>query len=598
VRGQHSDGVPGHAFISYVREDRERVDRLQATLERAGIRVWRDTADIRPGRDWGIEIRRAIMTGSFAFLACFSENTERRVTSYQNEELILAVEQMRLRVPGQVWLFPVRFAECTLPPFDLGAGRRLDSLQCIDLFDDSWEPGISLLVGAVLSALHAHAVPAGTSSAGAGGSQFARGGPAASEGSQDQSEHVPVEPGRSASSLPGEARPDTAQSVFTAPGPSESLSQTGRASGLASCRYVLGGHGQPVQDIAFTADGEFLVTLDGIYAKTWSIAGTRPGELVRAIRLPEAYWLTGDGSLAATITGEIRRTQDALLVGSLLKGQRIASASFSADGSAFAFALRQEAASGNIVISGGDNYSRTGDNEVDVSLIFMKGSEESRKHKGSIVAGDPMRKDRIEERNATTHGVGPIYIRSADGAVQCIPVSTKSLALELKVSPDGRFMAYFVGGNAHLIDLSTGEARHTFAVPGGYMPWDCIAFSPQSDLMACGTINPNSTEGWKTDLTVWETGSGAQRWSQQMPGFGSAIAFSRDGRTVATLNTEGSVKLFDVAQQSILSSAAEHGGAPCACICFSPDNTMLATSGDRNVKVWALPSKPNSSDGE
>ncbi len=157
-------GVPGHAFISYVREDRKRVDRLQGILEAAGIKVWRDTANLWPGQDWKIEIRRAITTDSLAFIACFSENSQAREKSYQNEELILAVEQMRLRAPGQAWLIPVRFAECDIPAFDLGAGRTLDSLQRVDLLDASWEHGGARLVAAVLRILQ---IPAARSEGGA-----------------------------------------------------------------------------------------------------------------------------------------------------------------------------------------------------------------------------------------------------------------------------------------------------------------------------------------------------------------------------------------------------------------------------------------------
>jgi hypothetical protein len=145
--------APGHAFISYVREDRMLVDRLQGILEAAGIRVWRDTADLWPGQDWEIEIRRAINTNSLAFIACFSENNQRRPKSYQNKELILAVEQMRLRPPGQAWLIPVRFSDCDMPEFDLGPGRTLSSLQCVDLFGGSWELGTARLTAAVLRIL-------------------------------------------------------------------------------------------------------------------------------------------------------------------------------------------------------------------------------------------------------------------------------------------------------------------------------------------------------------------------------------------------------------------------------------------------------------
>ena len=116
-----STDPPGHVFISYVREDAERADRLQRAFDDAGISVWRDTGDIWPGQDWKLKIRRAITTGSLAFVACFSEHSQARVVSYQNEELILAVEQMRARPPGRVWLLPVRFADCQLPEFDLGS---------------------------------------------------------------------------------------------------------------------------------------------------------------------------------------------------------------------------------------------------------------------------------------------------------------------------------------------------------------------------------------------------------------------------------------------------------------------------------------------
>lgn len=150
VAEARTEETPGHAFISYVREDTELVDRLQEILEAAGIAVWRDTQALWPGQDWKLEIRRAITTGSFVFIACFSNNSARRGTSYQNEELVLAVEQMRLRPPGTPWLVPIRFDDCALPEFDLGAGRTLDSLQRVDLFQESWDRGVARLVAAVL----------------------------------------------------------------------------------------------------------------------------------------------------------------------------------------------------------------------------------------------------------------------------------------------------------------------------------------------------------------------------------------------------------------------------------------------------------------
>ena len=150
VNEQHVHDASGHAFISYVREDQQRVDRLQGILEAAGIEVWRDTANLWPGQDWKIGIRQAIITGSLAFIACFSENSHNRNASYQNEELILAAEQMRLRAPGRSWLIPVRFTDCDIPDFNLGAGRTLNSLHRVDLFGEHWEHSGARLVAAVL----------------------------------------------------------------------------------------------------------------------------------------------------------------------------------------------------------------------------------------------------------------------------------------------------------------------------------------------------------------------------------------------------------------------------------------------------------------
>jgi tetratricopeptide (TPR) repeat protein len=153
VTSQQYESPPGHAFISYVHDDHEPVARLHLALEASGIRVWRDAANIWPGQDWKLEVRNAIADGSLAFVACFSANSMRREKSYQNEELILAAEEMRLRTPGRSWLIPVRFSECEIPPFDLGAGRTFRSLQFIDLFGDSVAPGTSRLISAVLRIL-------------------------------------------------------------------------------------------------------------------------------------------------------------------------------------------------------------------------------------------------------------------------------------------------------------------------------------------------------------------------------------------------------------------------------------------------------------
>jgi TIR domain len=141
--------LAGHVFISYAREDAQRVDQLQRTLKAAGIPVWRDTADLWPGEDWHAKIRGAITANALVFIACFSRASLARGHSYQNEELTLAIDQMRLRRPDDPWLIPVRFDECDIPDRDIGGGRTLRSIQRVDLFGEGSDDSSARLVEVV-----------------------------------------------------------------------------------------------------------------------------------------------------------------------------------------------------------------------------------------------------------------------------------------------------------------------------------------------------------------------------------------------------------------------------------------------------------------
>ena len=139
----------GHAFISYVREDSNEVDALEHMLEAAGVPVWRDTASLWPGEDWHAKIRDAITRDALVFIACFSSHSAARRKSYMNAELLLAIDQLRLRQPDDPWLIPVRFDDCRVPDFELGPGRTLGSIHQADLFGPSRDGAAARLVAAV-----------------------------------------------------------------------------------------------------------------------------------------------------------------------------------------------------------------------------------------------------------------------------------------------------------------------------------------------------------------------------------------------------------------------------------------------------------------
>lgn len=102
------------------------------------------------GRGLEAEVRSAIEEGSLAFIACFSASSVAKTKTFMNEELALAVDQIRLMSPGRVWLLPVRLDECELPNYELGGGRTLNSLQRIDLFGSNREANLARLVAAIM----------------------------------------------------------------------------------------------------------------------------------------------------------------------------------------------------------------------------------------------------------------------------------------------------------------------------------------------------------------------------------------------------------------------------------------------------------------
>ncbi len=119
----------GHVFISYVHEDAAYATWLQEYLEYYGIPVWRDTVSLWPGQNWEAIIRNAISNSALVFIACFSTNSANRSKSYQNAELTLAIEQLRMRPPEIPWFIPVRFDDCQIPDRDIGGGRTLASIH-------------------------------------------------------------------------------------------------------------------------------------------------------------------------------------------------------------------------------------------------------------------------------------------------------------------------------------------------------------------------------------------------------------------------------------------------------------------------------------
>lgn len=139
-------GAPARkrAFVSYVQADKQAADKLVLALREAGYDTWMDRDRLAPGMRWKSAIRDAILGGDF-FIACFSPSWKEKTRSFMNEELIIAVEQLRLMPRNRQWFVPVVLADCELPDYSIGPGETLADLQCAD-FSESWDKGFNQLV--------------------------------------------------------------------------------------------------------------------------------------------------------------------------------------------------------------------------------------------------------------------------------------------------------------------------------------------------------------------------------------------------------------------------------------------------------------------
>ena len=64
-----ADGSPPQVFLSYSRQDAQRVAALQAALEQEGVRVWRDTAEIEVGNLFRTDITDALRSSDAVIVA-------------------------------------------------------------------------------------------------------------------------------------------------------------------------------------------------------------------------------------------------------------------------------------------------------------------------------------------------------------------------------------------------------------------------------------------------------------------------------------------------------------------------------------------------
>jgi len=119
-------------FISYVKEDIEPVSFVTRNLQRNGVGVWRDKEELSGGSRWKAAIRSAIQDGTF-FVSVHSKNRQMRDATYANEELAVAIEELRKKPYDKIWLIPVTLDGTMPEDRPIGGGETLRDLHVENL---------------------------------------------------------------------------------------------------------------------------------------------------------------------------------------------------------------------------------------------------------------------------------------------------------------------------------------------------------------------------------------------------------------------------------------------------------------------------------
>lgn len=117
-------------FLSYAREDRNKVADVYRTLAAEGFAPWMDTEDIELGEEWEPTINRAIRRSDFFLVFLSATSVTKR--GFLRKEINAALEIWKEKLEGDIYLIPLRLEDCPTP-------ESLRSFHRGDLFkEDGW----------------------------------------------------------------------------------------------------------------------------------------------------------------------------------------------------------------------------------------------------------------------------------------------------------------------------------------------------------------------------------------------------------------------------------------------------------------------------